>query len=141
MKRSTKKGTKNTKEVVKKRNLTNDDLANKIYELGSAVAKHGDLVALGTRFEKSHNGLSKQIELVASAVADLSERADKSEANQEKLELMLKNTETNLTHKIETLGTRLDHVVYEYEKKETHQKDMQKVNKRVLAVEQKLARV
>jgi len=71
----------------------------------------------------------------------LNERADKSDANHEILKSEIKGVETRLGHKIEALGTRLDDVVLNYEKKETHHRDLQKMHKRVSIVEQKLTHV
>lgn len=125
-----KNGAKNGKKKV----LTNEDLARKIDQLGASVARRVDVEAL-----------SKQIELVATSVADLNERADKSEMNHDKLEALVKSevkgVEARLGQKIDHITNRLDDVVLNYEKKESHQRDLQKVSRRVAVVEHKVASI
>ncbi|HEY4518501.1 MAG TPA: hypothetical protein VJG48_02640 [Candidatus Paceibacterota bacterium] len=109
------------KKGAKKHILTNEDLAKRIDQTASA--------------------LSRQIELVALNLVDLDGRVQKVEDFGERVSGATKSSEMRLGQKIDGLMARLDDVVLNYEKKETHQKDMQKVSRHMAALEHKVANI
>ena len=128
MKKGVKNGA-NGKEKAKKHNMTNEDLVKRADQQFS-------------RMDTKFSALSKQIELVASAVLDVNELVQDAQIKLERevglLKSEVKGVESRLGQKLDHVTNRLDDVVLNYEKKEAHHKDIQKVSGKIAAIEQKL---
>ena len=102
----------------KKKTVTNEHLAEAIENLGKHLGKKLDTT--NERVDALDSRLSGQIDAVALAVNNLSDKVDG-------LEVKVEGVDKNLSHKLVTLDRRMDDFATYYVKKEEYQKLVKKV--------------